>query len=489
MITLQQIIERLPGCLCTGVALDAHYGAVVSSSMHATEGSVFVAIRGTKGDGHNFINDAFAKGSTLAIVEDADALEGKAGVIVKDTRSALSALAALFEDDPTRSMSVIGVTGTNGKTTTHWMIAHLLGALGQQTVRIGTIGVATPTYEYEGSLTTPDPIELQRTFARAKASGCTHAVMEVSSHALDQKRVEDVSFDVGVFSNLTRDHLDYHETMHSYAEAKAKLFTLIGKHGKCPRAAVINAGSEWGEWFQKRAAAEGCSVLSYGEREECSLWILDFSQAIGGSVITFRFQGEEFSLSTPFIGRYNGENLIAACLAVASLGFDFGKVVDAAKQIPQVPGRLESCGSSQVGVYVDYAHTPDALENALKALRPITTGALWAVFGCGGDRDRGKRPQMAKIAAEYGDKVVVTSDNPRTEDPCRIIEDILSEGVVPDITDPDRAEAIRKTLSAAKPGDVVLIAGKGHENYQIIGTEKRHFSDQEIVRDFYKGIR
>lgn len=450
------------------------------------DGSIFIAIKGAKADGHTFVEEAFANGAKLAVVEDADCLKGKPGVVVNDTRATLSMLASQLYSDPSKELSIIGVTGTNGKTTTHWMIDHLLSLLGKASVRIGTIGVHAPSFSSEAALTTPDPIELHRLFRKAKDTGCEYGVMEVSSHSLDQKRVEDVSFDVAVFSNLSRDHLDYHETMLEYAEAKAKLFTLLAKKGKGPKAAVIHSTSDWGEWFEKRALSEGCNVITYGDRENCHLWIRSFEQSISGSDVVFHYQGKDFEVETSFIGRYNVENLASAILSVVSLGFGLEEVLGVLPKIPQVPGRLESCGNAEIGTYVDYAHTPDALQNALEALRPISNGRLWAVFGCGGDRDKGKRPQMAGIASTFADRVVITSDNPRTENPNVIIADILAEGIKPFLVEPDRERAIMKTLSSAKPGDVILIAGKGHENYQIIGTTKSYFSDQGIVRKFFK---
>ena len=453
-----------------------------------TDATLFIAIRGTKYDGHNFIDEAFHNGANLCVVENADSLKGRAGIIVKDSRYALSFLADLFAGEPSKKLKVIGVTGTNGKTTIHWMIYHLLKSLGKKVLRVGTIGsYAEGIVDDPGSLTTPDPISLHRLFNISVVGGIEYAVMEVSSHALEQHRVEHVRFCAGIFSNLTRDHLDYHETMERYALAKQHLFEIIGTTGASPKLAVINGDDSFSNSFVAAAMNSKCKVVTFSENNDTDWKISEISPSITGSVFTLSYRANSYQLECPFIGTYNIQNLVSALVTILEFGFSIEKLIDLVKKLPQVPGRLESVGQNGIGVYVDYAHTPDALENALSALRPLTKKKLWVVFGCGGDRDKGKRPQMARAAIENADKIVVTSDNPRTEDPKKIIDDILSEGVTADYVNVERREAINFALSEATLGDIVLIAGKGHENYQIIGTTSFHFSDVEVVKEFFKG--
>jgi UDP-N-acetylmuramoyl-L-alanyl-D-glutamate--2,6-diaminopimelate ligase len=309
--------------------------------------------------------------------------------------------------------------------------------------------------------------------------------METSSHALDQARVKDVSFDVAVFTNLTRDHLDYHGTFDNYFAAKRHLFELLRDSAKATRGAVINGDDAYGQRLIAEIESLGLNNWSFGRAASCSVCVTSITETPGAMQIEVSLTqlNRNLTITAPFIGAHNAENVVAAFAACCALGYEPGWVAEAIRGVPQVPGRLERVGASAVRVFVDYAHTPDALERAIAALRPSTEGKLWVVFGCGGDRDKGKRPIMATVAASGADRVVVTSDNPRTEDPNRIISDVLSSGIAPWITEVDRRRAIVEAVHAASPGDTVLIAGKGHENYQIIGTEKSHFSDQEVAQE------
>lgn len=455
-----------------------------SDSRQVASGSLFVAISGAAGDGHQFVSSAFAAGAACAIVERPEVLNGKPGIVVTNTRLALSRLAAALHGFPSRELLCFGITGTNGKTTTNWMIFHALSHLGLVSYRIGTLGTAVSGQPAEaGSLTTPDPLSIHAGLRSALRQGANACVMEASSHALDQRRIDDVEFDVGVFTNLTRDHLDYHQSMQAYAVAKFRLMQLVSASRKGTKAAVVNVDDPLGAEWQSQLADLGLRDFSFGRSASASVRLTDFTQSLQASEITLNWNEQIFKLRSPFIGEHNAENMSAAFAALVAAGFRAEDVVQALAACPQVPGRLESVGDKQIGVFVDYAHTPDALERALRAIRPLSSGTLWAVFGCGGDRDRGKRPQMAAIASKFADALVVTSDNPRTEDPQAIIADILSQGVKARITEVDRRQAIQLTLSLARPGDLVLIAGKGHEDYQIIGTKKQHFSDQEVVRE------
>jgi UDP-N-acetylmuramoyl-L-alanyl-D-glutamate--2,6-diaminopimelate ligase len=484
--SLAELAAKISGRVIGSGAARAR-GVAVSTAAIAP-GSIFVAVRGVKADGHSFVAEALRRGAAAAVVHDGSSLpEGAAGIVVDDTRTALSRLAALFAGDPSREMRVVGVTGTNGKTTINWLTHHALLAAHGGSLRVGTLGIRSEKrggaalIDLPGDLTTPDAVSIQQALATALKGGIRHAVFEASSHALDQARLADVAFDAAIFTNLTRDHLDYHGDMERYFAAKAKLFGLTAAADKA-RLAVINLDSDYGARMAAEAKSRGLSVVTFGENTAADLRILSFDQSLQGSRLAFGWQGKKRTLESGFIGIHNASNLAAAFAALAALGEDEGTIVGALENAPQVPGRLEAVPGAPFGIYVDYAHTPDALENVLKALRALVRNNLWVVFGCGGDRDRGKRPIMAKVARELADRVAVTSDNPRTEKPEAIIADILSGGCKAEIVDADRRAAIGKVLASAAPGDAVLIAGKGHEDYQIIGTTKYPFSDVEEAR-------
>jgi UDP-N-acetylmuramoyl-L-alanyl-D-glutamate--2,6-diaminopimelate ligase len=361
--------------------------------------------------------------------------------------------------------------------------------LEKPTLRIGTLGAYAQnklgTFIDEETLTTPPAESLHRLLKRALDGGCTHAVMEVSSHALSQSRVSSVQFDVGMFTNLTRDHQDYHETVEHYFSAKAELFNLLAQSEKPNRTAVICLRDEFGAELVKRCAAKGLPVLTYGWNLESIVRIVSFSQSFNGSTIELSFDGDTFSVSSTLIGRHNAENISGAFAGLLALGFSPLQATRSLTGVSAPSGRLEAVGTDKIGVYVDYAHTPDALENVLKTARELVVGKLWVIVGCGGDRDKGKRPLMGRVAVEGADRVIITSDNPRTEDPEAIIKDVLSEGIQVHAVEPDRRLAIRMALSEANAGDVIVVAGKGHENYQIIGATKFPFSDQLEVKAFF----
>lgn len=459
---------------------------VSASAEGVVAGGLFVAIRGFKADGHEFLDQAYARGAVACVVEDAASLHGRPGIVVSCSRRALSALAAAMHGDPSSKLKVVGITGTNGKTTTNWIVYHVLNRLAGGALRIGTLGSELLGRErFEGSLTSPDALTIQELLVKALAAGAKSCVMEVSSHALDQARVEDVKLDVAVFTNLSRDHLDYHQTFDAYFAAKKRLFALLAAGAKNTKAAVINADDAYADELLRFARENGLKDFSFGTSEKAALRMVRVHEDASGMRLTIvrPATGETFEIVAPFIGLHNAENLAAAFASCVALGISASDVVEALRDVPQVPGRLERVGQGEKRVFVDYAHTPDALERAIKTVRASTNGKLWVVFGCGGDRDRGKRPLMGRVAADLADHVVVTSDNPRTEEPAAIIADILGSGIQPSVVDSDRRAAIARAISEAAPNDTVLIAGKGHEDYQIIGTTKLPFSDQEVARE------
>lgn len=486
-LSLEQVAQALGGTL-HGVAGDASVQSVCASSNQVGPGTLFVALPGTRHDGHRFVDDARARGAVAAVVSSADALKKGPGIVVADTHEAFAKLSALFEGEPSRSMRVVGITGTNGKTTTNWLVHHLLHALFGSSVRIGTLGVEAIAdgkgcFTQADTLTTPGAQDLQRVLAQARAAQVQCAVMEVSSHALEQRRADGVQFDIAVFTNLTRDHLDYHETMERYLAAKLRLFDLLAQSEKPARVAVVNLDDPAGAQAMGYAVARSLPVITVGRSAQATLRIVGVTIRDGWSALQLAWQGRQYELRSPFIGDHNAENLSAALAVALSLDVNLDAAIEALASAPQVPGRLQLIEAAGVRAYIDYAHTPDALARALHAVRQGTTGKVWVVFGCGGDRDRGKRPEMCQVACNGADFVVVTSDNPRTESPQQIIDDILGR---PPATvrhvDPDRRAAIHYALAQASVGDVVLVAGKGHEQYQIIGETKHPFSDEEQVR-------
>jgi UDP-N-acetylmuramoyl-L-alanyl-D-glutamate--2,6-diaminopimelate ligase len=455
---------------------------VTTDSRSVRPGTLFIAVRGSQADGHRFVAEAVARGAAGLVVErpvDAAAPQ----VVVYDGRRAAVALARAWYGDPAAGMTLVGITGTNGKTTTAGLVRHLLNRDGV-TGSIGTLGAfdgaggAVPSAA--GSLTTPGPVDLQATFAALRDRGVRRVAMETSSHSLDQSRLDGLLFQAAVFTNLTRDHLDYHGTMEHYHAAKLKLLALLGKE------AVVALNADDPAWA---AVPRTAGTVRYGFDAGADLRAVDL--VLGPTGSRFRLEGRYGirDVALPMPGGFNVSNAIAAAAVALGLGQCLADVAEALALAPQVPGRMERIVSDPFVVLRDYAHTPDALERALGALRPVTAGRLIVLFGCGGDRDRGKRPQMARIAAHLADLTVVTSDNPRTEDPDAIIDEIMAglPSGAASLRVTDRREAIAAALRAAQAGDTVLLAGKGHETYQVIGREHLHFDEAEIVRDL-RGI-
>jgi len=474
--------------------------SIVSSGSDALEGSLFIAIRGARADGHDYIDQAFAAGAVAAVVSDSARLGAQPGILVKDGRSALSLLAAHCSGHPSRELLTIGVTGTNGKTTVHWMLHHALLRLGQPSIRIGSLGIAGPGLEKRSGkvvipgsgdiiLTTPDAMEIHANLRRALDAGLSSCVLETSSHALSQKRVADVAYDAGIFTNLSPDHLNYHRDMEDYFKAKVGLFQQLAdlkKVGLSPGKAIINTDDPWGQRLIPIAEKLGLGVIGFGMTSEAQVRIGAFDQRFPTSRLKIEFANHRYRLSTPMIGDYNASNLAAAFAGLVALSFEPAAVAQALSGLPHVPGRLESVGQGEFTVLVDYAHTGEGLEKTLKAIRPFTMKRLWVLFGCGGGKDPAKREAMGRTAAQLADCIVLTSDNPRNEDPQDIFRDILKSGCRPEFIEPDRARAIERCLDKADPGDVVLLAGKGHEDYQVIGEKTMYFSDREEVLRWFE---
>ncbi|AHJ29065.1 UDP-N-acetylmuramoyl-L-alanyl-D-glutamate--2,6-diaminopimelate ligase [Nodularia spumigena CS-584] len=484
---LRELLAAVDGVDYQGLA-DAEIKGLKTNSHACGVGDLFIGMPGTRVDGGDFWQSAIASGALAAIVSPA-ALQknpptGEAVVLsAADMTQACAQLAAAFYGYPGQKLKLVGVTGTNGKTTTTHLIEFLLTKANLSTALMGTLYTRWPGFEQTAVHTTPFAVDLQQQLAEAVNAGCEFGAMEVSSHALAQGRVLGCEFEVAVFSNLTQDHLDYHTDMEDYFAAKALLFSPEYLKGR----AIINADDDYGQRLIASLSSE--RVWSYSvNNHSADLWMSDLSYEPNGVSGMLHTPKGNVAFRSPLVGQYNLENLLAAVGAVLHLGLDLQLVAAAIPEFPGVPGRMERVQinpEQEISVIVDYAHTPDSLENLLKAARPFIPGKMICVFGCGGDRDRTKRPKMGKIAAELADVAVLTSDNPRTEDPERILQDVLAG--IPDTVKPtvicDRAIAIRTAILQAQPGDGVLLAGKGHEDYQILGTEKIHFDDREHARD------
>ncbi len=493
---LRAALERAGQLVSVRGTLPEQVYAITDDSRKVTPQTCFVAVRGSAADGHQYLPGVAAAGGSLVICEDPAGTDLPA-MIVKESRVAAAVAAAGFYDSPADGLRFVGVTGTNGKTTTVGILRHLLdtfgtlgrgdapAAVGGTAASIGTLGVLVgsegATIPGGAGLTTPGPIELQRILRQLRDLGVRTIAMEVSSHALDQRRVLGVRFDAAVFTNLTRDHLDYHKTMDAYLEAKSRLIGLLRDGG----AAVINSDDEM--WRKLPAASR---TVGFGSSARTDVRASGIRYTPRGSEWMLHTPAGTAHVSLPLIGDFNVINALGAAAAAHALGMDVTTIANRLSSLGQVPGRLELL-SERPTILRDYAHTPDALERALVAMRPFTPAKLIVVFGCGGDRDKGKRPLMAQAARAHADHLIVTSDNPRTEDPERILDDIcapLVHGTYDRIE--DRRSAILHAIEIADPErDVVLLAGKGHETYQIRGTTTLPFDEKAIVHDLLKDRR
>ena len=470
---------------------EADITAICYDSRKAEPGALFVAVRGNAADGHDFIDGALEKGASAVLAEQ-PAPEGVSvpWVQVSDSRRAMSQLAASYWGKPSLKMKLAGVTGTNGKTTTGFLLHHLLKTAWHRAGLIGTVHYDLGDEEIEASHTTPESIELQGVLAEMAARACRGAVMEVSSHALEQKRPADVEFDAGIFTNLTRDHLDYHGTMENYFDAKRELFVQMAEQPhKRQAVAVINIDDEYGRRLAKEFASR-LEVVTYGCGIHADFRAVDIRFDFNGAQFQLDAKGRSALVRLPLIGRFNVYNALAALAAGSALGINLRESISSIANSPQIPGRLESVADQQAfRVFVDYAHTPDALENAINTVRELDPRRLITVFGCGGNRDVPKRAQMGKVADRLSDFSVITSDNPRGEDP-RVIIDGIVEGFSSDRykIEEDRRAAIADALGLAQKGDIVLIAGKGHEATQTFADQTVEFDDRVVARQCLNDI-
>jgi UDP-N-acetylmuramoyl-L-alanyl-D-glutamate--2,6-diaminopimelate ligase len=467
-------------------------------SRNVLPGWLFFALPGAAADGHAFIPAAVRSGAAAVLLEDAGcAPQGIPWVRVADGRAAMALMAAEFYGNPTLKVPLVGITGTNGKTTTTYLIEAILAAADMPAAVLGTISYRFGTTQIEASHTTPESTELQAAFRQLADAGARAFVMEVSSHALEQKRVDGCHFDVAVFSNLTRDHLDYHKTMESYLESKLRLFSelLRPTPDKPQRRAAVNMDDPYGAVIAGRAA---CPVITYGVEYRGDVQAVDVTSTVSGLSGTLATPKGTVRFATRLVGRFNLSNILAAASAGIALGLPLEAIKTGIEGHITIPGRMERVDNSRgVTLLVDYAHTGDALENVLSTLKELASARIITVFGCGGDRDPGKRPIMGRTAAQMSDLAIVTSDNPRTEDPLDILAQVrggitalgirqytqeqLSGGFSEKgfVMLENRHAAIRLAIRLARSGDIVLLAGKGHEDYQIIGRTKHHFDDRE----------
>ena len=453
-------------------------------------GELFFAIDGSVTNGHEYLEDVRKKGAVGAVVSRLNENCPLDQFLVEDTREALALAACEFYDHPSEKFPLVGITGTNGKTTVAFLVRSMLASEGINCGLLGTIwNILSQDEVRPSTLTTAQAHEIQRLLAIMQENGCRAGVMEVSSHGLDQKRTLGTRFEVAAFTNLTPDHLDYHPDMEHYFKAKSLLFAELGNQGR----AVLGWDDPYGK---KLASMVKGPKITFGRRKGSDIHILSWKPVEGGSEIRLSIFGRKVSGRVSLIGGFNAENVAAAAAIACALGLSTPRIEQALPAIQPVPGRMEPVDAGQpFRVIVDYAHTPDALEKALKAAREHTRGRLVSLFGCGGDRYKAKRPAMGKISIRLADFTVVTSDNPRTEDPSAIIKDIIG-GVRKAggkqeknfIVEQDRKSAIKKALELMKKGDTLLIAGKGHEDYQILPTGRIHFDDREVARKALKKL-
>ena len=459
------------------------------NSSKIKKGDIFICIKGESSDGHNYAKQAVENGAAALFCEKETDINVPQ-VIVSDTKRTMAYIAAAFYSKPSQNINLIGVTGTNGKTTVTHLIQRILEENNQKCALIGTLGYKLSSKdEYkEAKHTTPQPPELQRDLRLMADSGIKNVVMEVSSHSLEQNRVGACDFDGAVFTNLTQDHLDYHITMRNYFKAKAILFENL----KAGSFAVINADDEYAKDFIG-CIPSSVKVLTYGVKKEADIKASDIEFSVDGAKLIVEFDGKKEKMNLHLNGMFSVYNALAAFSAGLAMGLDYKLIIKALENTKSVAGRFEIVTKKPL-VIVDYAHTPDGLQNVLKAARELTPQGsnLICLFGCGGDRDTTKRPKMGKIADELSDKVIVTSDNPRSEDPQLIISDIMTGIKTVDtqriFVEPDRRQAIKFLSAISNPNDVVVIAGKGHEDYQILKNETIHFDDREEARKVFAGV-
>lgn len=486
---LKQLIKGIPFLELKGSHKDVEITGLCNNSKLAAPGFLFFAKKGTQQHGNAFIAEVQAAGAAVVATDLFDPfLEGMVQIIHPDIVSLEAILAERFYEHPSGKLLSIGITGTNGKTTSAYLIKHLLDSRGVSTGLIGTIEWIIKDNVFPSSLTTPDTITNQKLLHEMAAAGCQGVVMEVSSHALDQKRVAGIDFDVALFTNLTQDHLDYHLTMDAYAQAKAKLFSSLGKRSDFkkpyPKMAVVNQDDPWAQEMIKDLSAP---LITYGLSERADVRAEEIRLLPTGSEFFVCFKNKRIPFKSSLIGKFNIYNILGATAIAASMGWDTEQALSILSTFKTVPGRLERVDNEEgKNIFVDYAHTEDALKNVLETLKQISSARVLCVFGCGGNRDKQKRPKMGAAAAQLADVIFLTSDNPRGEDPDAIIQEILAgiqnqEKVFVEV---DRKKAIERAISQMQKDDILLIAGKGHENYQIFSHHTIHFDDRIIAKGY-----
>ena len=486
---LSELLQALDSPRTSG-DLNIEITGLAHNSRQVLKNYLFAALRGEKTDGHLFIEDAVKAGAAAVVCEEEDfPVHGAARIVVPDSRRALALLADAFYGRPSKALRVIGVTGTNGKTTVTYLIHNALARAGVSSGLIGTIEYRVHGRTIPAERTTPDPVLVNSLLAEMVARGCGAAVMEVSSHAIVQKRVEAIRFDVAVFTNLTQDHLDYHGDMQRYLEVKAKLFEGLDEHAgdSRPKRAVVNTDDPRA---RRIIEATRAPVITFGFKPSADVRATRVRLNMDGCTFTARTPRGEFSVRLALLGRHNVSNALAAIAVGMALDLDLEAVVAGIADTRAVPGRLEFIANDRgLAITVDYAHTDDALNNVLSSLREITTGRIITVFGCGGDRDPGKRPKMGAVVNRLSDVSIITSDNPRSEHPDAIIAQVLTAYDAEDghVVEPDRRAAIEQASALARPGDTVLIAGKGHETIQQFRDRTIIFDDREVARAILDG--
>ena len=478
---LADLIQGLSAKSIVGL-IDREITGVRYDSRRVTPGDLFVAVRGASFDGHSFIEQAVDKGAVAVVGEQPILSKRATAIVVPDSREALAQLAATYFGHPSRKLKMIGVTGTNGKSTTTFLIKHLLERAGQSTGLIGTVQYEIGERRLPAARTTPESLDLQELLSQCVEAGCRNVVVEVSSHALSQGRANGIEFQVGAFTNLTRDHLDFHRGMKDYFEAKARLFEGLRRSGSKDRKAVINVDDPYGQQLVARFGRD-LQIITYGMGARADFRASDFKVEMNGTSYRLDAKDKSYLVRLPLIGRFNIYNSLAALAAANAVGLDVRSAVLSLAKAPQISGRLEAVPAKRkFQVFVDYAHTDDALLNVVKTCRDLNPNRLILVFGCGGNRDRTKRPLMGAVADEYADYSFITSDNPRKEDPEAIVRDVEAgfkhknyEKII------DRKQAIARAIEMAQPRDIVLIAGKGHEKYQEFSDHTVPFDDVEIA--------
>lgn len=488
MMQLRQILNGIPDCQIYG-SLDILITGMSSNSKQIAPGHLFIVKKGKTYDGRQFIPEAIQAGAVALITDHFDpSLKQIVQVIHPQVESIESALVANYYRHPSQELLMVGITGTNGKTTTSFLVKNLIDCFSGPCGLIGTIEYIVGKHRYKATHTTPDVATNHKMLREMITQECRAAVMEVSSHALDQGRVDNIDFDIAIFSNLTLDHLDYHHTMDNYGNAKKKLFERLGNEkSKKNRAkwAIVNQDSLWTSHM-----LQGCSanILSYGIDQPADLRASNIRLEQQGTKVLITYQGQSIDCYWPLVGRFNVYNCLAAMSVALTQNIPLDLVANYISKIGFVRGRLQPVNNSLgLQIYVDFAHSDDALLNVLATLKEIQmqSGRLIVVFGCGGDRDRSKRPKMAKACESYADLCIVTSDNPRSEDPNRICEEVISGFSKPDVyqIELDRKAAIQRAIELARPEDIILIAGKGHETYQIFAHQTIEFDDCKVAAD------